>query len=145
MHFLERGSFAVLLAKGLQDGCIGSWRIEGGCAGVASIAATQLVPVHQDMVTCITVVGSWQDARGVFLVTASADCTVRVRVLGSGVPKSSSALRQWAARPLPPQPLHVLHGHGGPVTCLAASAPLDIVVSGDVLGGGSMMWERLID
>jgi hypothetical protein len=131
---VERGDARVILAKGLEDGFVGAWQLEGGVSGEARLEATQLVALHQDMLTCIEVVGSWYDACGMFLLTASADCSVRVHLLGSGVPKSSSALRLWAARPLPHQPLHVLHGHRGGVTCLAASASLDVVVSGDALG-----------
>ena len=87
------------------------------------------------MVTCMIQLGSWLDARGAFLVTGSVDASVRVWALGRGVMQSPGALRQWAACPLPAHPLHVLHGHRGAVRCLAASAALDLVVSGDARGG----------
>jgi WD40 repeat protein len=77
--------------------------------------------------------GSWHDAR-VFLITGSADCSVRIWLLGRGLIKGASALRQWAGCPLPPHPRRVLNGHGNVVKCLAASASLDVVVSGDADG-----------
>lgn len=132
---LERGAARVLLAKGLQDGSIGAWLLVDGSPGSAAVSPCQVLQVHQDMVTCMLQVGSWHDARGVFLITGSVDCSVGIRSLGRGLKRGASALRQWAGSPLPPRPKHVLNGHVGAVRCLAASASLDVVVSGDTNGG----------
>ena len=134
MLLIERGPVRVVLAKGRADGSVVAWLLDAR-GDEASLTAMQLLPMHQDMVTAMLAVGSWHHARGMFLVTGSADCTVRITWLGNGVPKSMSALRHWAASPLPPQPLHVLHGHRCAVTCLAASASLDLIVSADAAGG----------
>ena len=126
----------VLLGKALQDGSIGAWLLESSSGGTATQTATQVLhDAHRDMVSCMIQLGSWLDARGAFLVTGSVDASVRVWALGRGAMKSPGALRQWAACPLPAHPLHVLHGHRGAVRCLAASAALDVVVSGDARGG----------
>ncbi len=45
-----------------------------------------------------------------------------------------SSIRRWSQQPLPSRPVRTLHGHSGAVTCLAADADLDVVVSGGVDG-----------
>ena len=131
---LVRGSVRVLVAKGVADGSVGAWLLDVTRDDEASLSATQLVQLHSDTVTAILAVGSWLGPQGLFLVTGSTDCTVRICWLGTGVPKSASAQRHWASSPLPTTASHLLHGHCGGVTCLAGSGALDVVVSGDGCG-----------
>jgi hypothetical protein len=54
------------------------------------------------------------------LVTGSADASVRVWLMHGGLVSQ--------------EPLFVLHGHDGPVTCVAANSALDVLVSGSMDG-----------
>lgn len=80
----------------------------------------QSVFYHRDLVTCIT---GTSDYGQHWIVTGSKDCTVII----------------WEIcldkeMPVSPSPLHVLHGHDDPVTCVAVNGELDILVSGSIDG-----------
>jgi WD40 repeat protein len=68
----------------------------------------------------------------------SADTTIRVWGLGPGARGRQrlrrSSIRRWSQQPLPSRPVRTLHGHSGAVSCIAADADLDVVVSGGVYG-----------
>jgi WD40 repeat protein len=72
------------------------------------------------------------------LHAGSADTTIRVWGLGPGARGRQrlrrSSIRRWSQQPLPSRPVRTLHGHLGAVSCLAADADLDVVVSGGVDG-----------
>jgi len=78
----------------------------------------QSLATHKDRVTSLAVCGQWGP-----VVTASHDTTVMVwDLLQSGRTKSKVRVAE--------QPRHVLYGHTGRVTCLAASADAGVVASG---------------
>ena len=89
----------------------------------------QSVFYHRDIVTCIT---GTSDYGQHWIVTGSKDCTVII----------------WEIcldkdMPVSPSPLHVLHGHDDPVTCVAVNSEFDILVSGSI--DGTLMIHTLRD
>lgn len=118
----------------------GRWLLSGGHAD-GSIRCTALSPPHHDVaparqhcaaVTCVEVA-----ADGVTFTTGSDDSTLVVWSLYGPAGASAAAAAGGggerggpSSRRASPTPLHVLCGHRGPITCLAISLELGLILSG---------------
>lgn len=122
--------YAVLPGGKLLASC-GYWDCSIRVHSIDEGRLLQAAARHQDLVTCIAATFC-----GRFLISGSRDTTLIVwDVCGDSAGASGArrgrggAARDSHAMPLQPVPRHVLAGHGDAVTCLAADAGLDLVVS----------------
>jgi len=109
--FASVGGGKFLLSTGHWDNSLRLTSTEG--------KALQSLATHKDRVTSLVVCGQWGP-----IVTASHDTTVMVWDLLQTTARTKSKVR------VAEQPRHVLYGHTGRVSCLAASADVGVVASG---------------
>ncbi len=124
--------FAVLPRSGALLS-IGHWDNSIRCYNLDDFKCVQSVSCHKDAITCAA------SQEGV-VVTGSRDTTVIVwRALKrTGKASTLPALEE--------NPSHILNGHQDEVSCIALSAPLDVVISASASatgGGGDILVHTL--
>jgi len=117
----DSGNHLAVLPRSGALLSIGHWDNSIRCYNLDDFKCVQSVSCHKDAITCAA-------SQERVVVTGSRDTTVIVwRALKrTGKASTLPALQE--------SPLHILNGHQDEVSCIALSAPLDLVISASVRG-----------